>query len=537
MSRECGYTHNVSAERFEDVSGEQWDCPRQAAHDGRCVFHAPPDAVSDATVRAAFLDAVGGEGGALRLIGAHLGSLSLDYAVLEGPSNHPIDLREAEIDGDLSARYVTAERPVRMDGAHLHGVVDLEDATFSRRVDFGGATFGGRVSFRLVDFESWLDLRGTDFEAPAYMRNATFQRGIYGIDATFHEAADFVNTQFTDVANFRQAAFDGGAIFDSSTFEGNAQFSHTRFGSPAVKLDSATGGPGSEGERRDGVALSLDGVSCARDLKLAGATLDGDVVFTASDLGRNLRCGDLSTTADDIVVDCSETATVSGEITSSDGDAEYLLAGATVGELDIADDTTFDVFTFDETTFSGFDFGTYNRALAARNWRLHESDVEREPERLENLYLRAKNGANYIGETRASAEFFTWEMVYRRAGHRRRIVSGDDLRTRIGGVTGWLSNAALQVSCGYGERPFRPVTVSAGLVVVFAGVYAWLDAPIAYAEPVGYLTFSLEAFVSVLLGLPNTGRSVLGLAVALEGFLGGFLIALFVFALTRSISR
>ena len=333
MSRECRYTHDVSAERFEDVSGEQWACPRQAAHDGRCAFHASPDAVSDATVRAAFLDAVSGEGGALWLIGTHLGSLSLEYAVLEGPSNHPIDLREAEIDGDLS------------------------------------------------------------------------------------------------------------------------------------------------------------------------------------------------TTADDIVVDCSETATVSGEITSSDGDAKYLFAGATVGELDVADDTTFDVFTFDETTFSGFDFGTYNRALAARNWRLHEPDVEREPERLENLSLRAKNGANYIGETRASAEFFTREMVYRRAGHRRRIVSGDDLRTRIGGVTGWLSNAALQVSCGYGERPFRPVTVSAGLVVVFAGVYGWLDAPINYAEPVGYLTFSLEVFVSVLLGLPNTGRSVLALTVALEGFLGGFLIA------------
>ena len=67
--------------------------------------------------------------------------------------------------------------------------------------------------------------------------------------------------------------------------------------------------------------------------------------------------------------------------------------------------------------------------------------------------------------------------------------------------------------------------------------YAILDAPITYAEPVGYLTFGVEGFVSLVLGLPTVTGSVLGLLVAIEGFLGGFVIALFVFTLTRSISR
>ncbi|MFC7133111.1 MULTISPECIES: pentapeptide repeat-containing protein [Salinibaculum] len=536
MATECGYTHDVSAERFEDVPGETWTCSREAVEDGHCVFHTDPDAVSDEAVREALLEAVSTEDGPLRLVGAHLGSLSLNYAILDGPSNHPIDLRETEVHGTLSARYVTVERPLRLDGAHLHSRVDFEDATFSRRVDFGGATFEDRVSLRLADFESWLDLRETDFHGPAYMRVATFERGIYGVDATFHAAADFLNTHFADVANFYRATFHRGAIFDSSTFEGNAQFYDADVDAPAVKLDSASGSPRSERERRDGVALSLDGVTCERDLRLAGATLGGDVAVTDSDLGRDLRCGDIST-AGSVVVDCSGTAVVSGEVAGSDGGVTYDLTGATVGELDIVDDATFDVFRFDETTFSGFDFGAYKRDLAARDWRLHDDGTEHTPERLENLYLRAKNGANEIGETRASAEFFIREMTYRRAAHRERALAGDGLRERVRGVSQWLSNAALRLTCGYGERPFRPVVFSLGLIAVFAGVYARLDAPIAYTQPLGYLTFSVEGFVSLILGLPEITGSTLSFVVALEGFLGGFVIALFVFTLTRSISR
>jgi hypothetical protein len=100
----------------------------------------------------------------------------------------------------------------------------------------------------------------------------------------------------------------------------------------------------------------------------------------------------------------------------------------------------------------------------------------------------------------------------------------------------------MTAECGYthdvsGERPFRPVLFSLSIIALFAGVYAWLDAPITYAEPFGYLTFSIEGFVSLVLGLPVVSGPALGFVVALEGFVGGFIIALFVFTLTRSISR
>jgi hypothetical protein len=537
MAGLCGYTHDVSSERFEDIPGDQWECSRPATGGDRCVFHADSDTVSDERVRESFLDAVATEEGPVRLIGARLGSLSVDYAILDGPSNHPIDLRETVIGGGLSARYVTVKRPLRLDGARLEGLVDFEDATFSRRVDFGESVFSGRVSFRLVDFESWLDLHDADFHEPAYMRLAVFRRGIYGVDVTFHAAADFLNTRFEDVGNFYRASFHSGVIFDSSIFAGgNAQFLEAEIDAPAVKLDSATGSPRSEREYREDVALSMDGVTCERDLRLAGATLAGDVVFTDSELGRDLKCGDLSTTGS-TVVNCSGTAVVTGEIGGSDGRVTYDLTDATLGEVDITDDASFDVFRFEETTFSGFDFGAYKQELAARDWRLHDKDTDYSPTSLENLYLRAKNGANEIGETRASAEFFIYEMIYRRRNHRHLALTGSGVRERLRAASKWVSNAALQLSCGYGERPFRPVVFSLVLVVAFAGVYALLHAPVVYPGFLGYLTFSVEGFVSLVLGLPDVNSPLLSLVVAVEGFLGGFVVALFVFTLTRSISR
>ena len=64
-----------------------------------------------------------------------------------------------------------------------------------------------------------------------------------------------------------------------------------------------------------------------------------------------------------------------------------------------------------------------------------------------------------------------------------------------------------------------------------------LPAP-PYGGLVGYGLLSLESFVALILGggTEQTDLSV-RLAATLEGFVGAFLIALFVFALTRSLEH
>ncbi|EMA29809.1 pentapeptide repeat-containing protein [Haloarcula japonica] len=537
MTATCGYSHDVSDERFDDIDGDRWVCSREALSDNEpCLFHANPDRVDETAVCDQLLHAVAGGSGPVRLIGASLGALDLDYAVLDGPSNQPLDLRESTISGSVSLRHATVKMPLLFQGSHLRETLDLEDSVLTRRVDFGGATLAGRVSFRMADFRSWLDLGGTEFRGPVYARVARFRRGIYGVETLFTDAADFLNTRFDDVANFYRATFESGAVFDSSTFTGNAQFIEATIDAPAVKLDSASGNPRSTAETLNGVALSMNNVTCEREFRLTDATLTGDVTFTGSDLGRDLQTGGLSADGSDVVVDCTDTSVISGVV---GGDAEsvtYDMTEAVVGEVELVDNAAFSVFRFDATTFEGFDFSSYKRELAAIDWQLH-NDANQSPERLENLYLRAKNGANEIGDSRAASEFFTREMDYVRRGHWRRMVETASPVTALKSAGKWISNVSLKVSCGYGERPLRPVFFSLIVILLFSGVYAAFDAPITYTKPLGFVIFSIVSFVSIILGLPEAAGTLLSFVIAVEAFIGGFTIALFVFTLTRSISR
>jgi hypothetical protein len=132
--------------------------------------------------------------------------------------------------------------------------------------------------------------------------------------------------------------------------------------------------------------------------------------------------------------------------------------------------------------------------------------------------MRARQAAHW-------AEFWADQASESRLSH----------RLRAGGR--WLSNTLLRLTSGYGEAPTRPVLFSIVVIGVFGAVYALVDAPIPYRTPTGYLTFSSEAFVALVLGQPDTTGLGLSSLVALEGFVGGFMIALFVFTLTRSIDR
>lgn len=59
-----------------------------------------------------------------------------------------------------------------------------------------------------------------------------------------------------------------------------------------------------------------------------------------------------------------------------------------------------------------------------------------------------------------------------------------------------------------------------------------------YGDAIGYLVLSLQSFVTLVLGgAEDVGGPWIRLLARVEGFVGAFLIALFVFTLTRSIHR
>jgi len=178
------------------------------------------------------------------------------------------------------------------------------------------------------------------------------------------------------------------------------------------------------------------------------------------------------------------------------------------------------------------------------------------PAVLEQTYLDAKNGASQVGDDDVAGEFFTLEKRYRR----RRLweaLAGVEGASGAGGVvaTGldWLENAVFDRVAVYGESPTRVVTVSATLVGLFAVAFAvLLDQPPYGDQYLGSgvlpesvalalqpLTLSVESFVTLVLVGPADQRltPLVHLLGQVEGFLGVFLVALFVFTLTRSVHR
>lgn len=529
----------MSGPVFTDIDDDVWRCPHEASPDAnRCVFHADPGATTAAAPAERLRELVETRAESIRIIGARLASLSLDYVVLDGPSNHPIDAREAVVDGSLSLAHATVKRPLWLDGLSVGGPVSFKNAGCHRELRLRDASLEGPVTIGLADVSGWLDASDCDFQDHVYGRVARFRHGIVAENARFRGAADFVNADFEDVANFYGVTFERGAVFNSAVFEGSARFDEAAIEAPATKLRGSSGSaivsqsPGT----LEGTALSMRGVRCEKNLELAGATVGGDVLFADVEIARDINTVDIDVPAASLF-DCRGTRSISGSLDSAGGAVKYDLTDATLSDITLAGASTIGDLRFDRTRFDGFDFGLHKRTLAERDWTLHDEGNDASAASLENLYLRAKNGAKDVGETRAAGKFFIHEMRYRRTGHRERLARSSGIKEWFGSAGQLLGNTALAVTCGYGERPFRPVVFSVGVIVAFASLYAVPAPDIVYPQPFGYLLFSAEAFVSLIVGLPEAVGTGVSLLVITEAFVGGFAIALFVFTLTRSVSR
>lgn len=538
MSRSCSYTHDVSTERFADLHFDKWQCPyASATEDGHCVFHADSTITEAGAAGEKLRQLIETKPEPIRVIGATFDELALEYAIIDGPSNHPIDAREATVAGGLSLERATVRRPIRFDGGQFCGPVTLEGATVSRGMSFADSCFDEPVTLELSEIDAWFDIHRAEFHSPVITRVADFHDGIFAEHATFHAAADFMNTSFHDFANFYAATFHHGAVFNSSTFDGNAGFAEATFHDPVVRTNPETDSSvvGDEDRLAD-VAVSMTGIICKKNIQLTNAHFSGDVLLANSQLTTGVQT-DCITTDNAIEIDCSGMDSLQGTLGTADDAALYDVTGATLGEVSFTDSRGITCFRFRNTRFDGFDFGTHKEILAANEWKIHDTSADVTVTELENLYLRAKNGAKSVGETRAAAEFFAHEMRFRRMGYRQQLMDAENINDGVTAGWNWLGNIMLDVTCGYGERPFRPVVFSIGVIGVFALLFSVLQPDIVYQKPIGYLIFSIEGFVSLILGLPSSGETLVNLLIVVEAFFGGFIIALLVFTLTRSVSR
>lgn len=555
----CEYAHDVGGERFDDIDGDAWRCPHDRhANTDYCVFHQPirshpvrgvsAERIGEAIVEVVESDEVDEN----RLFGAVCPGIDLEYAVVDGETTQPIDLRESRLLGPVECYNCRFANVVRFDGSVFESRAVFEDGTFAASASFSDVEFRGPVAFNLTSFRRWADVKDATFREEACFRGASFEKGLFGVGVAFGGAADFMNAEFDSVANFYDATFERGGLFSSATFHGDAKFTACEFGAPVAVGTNFVDDPSladSELPYRDEAVpetcLALSSARCVGDLQLAETTAESRIVVADVDLRGDVELrGMESVSGDPIVVDFRDVDSVSGAIEITDHHV-FDFGGSVLGDVRLerveSAEPDLDSFRFENTVFEGFDFGAYRSLFDRLEWRLHGDD-DATPSERENTYLRAKNGAIAVGENAAAREFHFRELLNRGRSHRRSAFgSADSVGGGVGGrlrfARKWLSNQVLRYTCGYGERPGRVVYASIGVIAFYALVYAGLGVELTYEGPLAALAFSFQSFNALVLGIPEVSTPGLGVLVASEAFIGPFFVALFVFAITQSVGR
>lgn len=508
------------------------------------------------------------------------GSLSFRQAMFDGQTwftgmtVETLDFGEVVFDHDavFDRSHIRAE--ANFQGVEFNGGTKHVDD-----VGFAETTFGGRADFTGVEFR-YANYTGATFGAEVVLSDVRFLAGATFDEATFDGKLTCYRAQFDAQTSFEEAHAQGPTMFDESVFDSDVSFAGFRAeedvtfrgtefnGGANDRIDDAK----FEGARFEGLADfstaqfrrgNFDESVFGADAVFADVRFVLGASFEGTRLAGRLDCTDASfddviqfepvATGDIAVVDLSGATVLDGSIVET-GPVYYDMTEATVGDIRLEETepsiNVFDRFLFLNTNFEGFDFSLHRDYLTQNEWRIHDVvfegdqdldqfDLVAEPDQLETTYLKARNSAQATGDNKAASEFFILEYVYRRRQYLEIIRDrglGDPFASIRAGWS-WLTNRFFDVTCGFGERPSKVVMASTVIVLFYGVLYRALGLDVPGEGFAGILVYSFQGFTSLVLGAPQGSTPLTNLATATEGFAGAFFIALFVFALTRSMNR
>lgn len=416
--------------------------------------------------------------------------------------------------------------------------------------NFAGTTFGGTTSFDHATFTGGeIDFRRTTVDGNFTFKHAKFHttKTDFG-ELTVRNAdrLDMSNVDYTSTSAMfdrMEITCDNMVDFRLSVFKCNASFDDTTFRCSDVNFSKISNESG---------------------------RLDFTDVQTGED-----------------PIDFRDATVNDGEFIIGDYDTVYDFTNATIGDITIrlsesdeAEGKLFEHFVFKNTEFDGFDFSDHQvkEQLKKTQWAIHTSHHGKErdeaqgflqsqlallrryyrlltvgpddavdPNELEVTYMKAKLGADKKGDPDSVSQFFRKELHFRRHGYGYQFwdrseskpdndaQTGQESRVRL--AWDWFANMTLAATVGYGERPSNVVLTSLVTIFAFTFIYRVISALPPGATWIAYFTYSVQGFIQLVVAVETSGGILVRLFTAIEGFIGAFIIALFVITLTRSINR
>lgn len=507
-------------------------------------------------------------GGSLNMQGAVYsvtgGTIDFEGLTVEGGAN----FRQATFTGnniDFGRSTIRGETS-RGDG--WHPPINFRETTWQGgRIDFSDSRMGDSTTYNLATFSGEkVVFENATVTGDLTLRHVTFDT----IETVFSELAvreaDTFDMSLAEFSSNRSElesmslVCDGVVTFEDATFESDTDFS--------------------ELEVREADTFDMSRTSVDGTLTFDGASLACDHVSFSRLAGESAMLEFRHVTSDDAAIRFDDATVTNGSFEVND-DTVYNFEGATIGDIhieNVGEGKLFEHFVFSDTEFDGFDFSKNDvkKQLKQTGWRIHTSrlgtlqDESRghsrfdflrrwarlvrqgpdggatHPEQLESTYMKAKLGADQQGDPDTVSQFFQKELHFRRHtyGYQFWERSADGRESTDDGETNrlelawnWIANMTLAVTVGYGERPSNVVFTSIAVVLLFSFIYRGLDALPSGSRYIDYLTYSFQGFIQLVVGIQPRGNLLVRFFTAVEGFIGAFVIALFVITLTRSIDR
>lgn len=452
-----------------------------------------------------------------------------------------------KVEGDLAFNGTTFSGDIRFNEVEATGSVIIRDSNFDDNAIFQGSKWDDlafdQSTIHSADFTD-CNFAGLSFQGNSITNSVSF------VNSTFKDAIYFTGTDFGKDVAFNRAQFEDSVSFQQCTF-GTAHFHEVRFD-----------------ENSFFQSIRAD------EIHFAPNVFNFEVLFNFSDASLG-----------------------GGYLHRKKGHLPfYDLSAATIGNVSLltdADENIFEFIHFEQTDFDGFDFSNYEEELVENGWVIHdllvgeqkyqhmyqksrdiavgvkppgaeqddngsidssdESTSIEDISSLENTYTKAKNCANNRGNSKIAQKFFIREMKTRRNRYKEVLFNNEEgLSRRYKSAIRVFLNWFFYRTCGYGEKPSWTVLSSIITIVGFSAVYWLAGLTMPYPGPseieislsgtsmniswVGYLIFSIEAFTTLVFpGGADITSWMIRLLSAIEGFIGAFLIALFVYTLTRTI--
>jgi uncharacterized protein YjbI with pentapeptide repeats len=399
-------------------------------------------------------------------------------------------------------------------GYYFPESADFADHIFAKDVDFEEAIFSSSANFSNCTFSERVNFAGTTFFDRANFLNTTFSGGAYFAGATFFGGGNFVGSTFSGGAYFAGATFFAGAYFSGVTFSGGAHFARVSF----------SGGAYFSG----GTFFNRAGFSRAafsEEAEFMGTTFSGDAHFLNATFHKWARFEEarFSDTTDFVRAEFLGDTSFWKSRFEKLADFQMTTFAKNVSFLD----TQFE----GEMNFEGSKF-IQNTGEDAMSSAL-----------LEKSYRNVKNALLRRGEYTAAGDFHYREMEARKSQARR-------MDTLWMTLYKWL--------CGYGERPQRIIAVSIAVILMGAVIFLFNGIMVpdggaaqAGSAKIDYALLSLDPnwdimkdFLDCLyysaVTFAHLGQThfvpagnFTKVTVAVEGFVGIFLIILFAVVTAR----